>query len=87
MITKDSIGSHVIARTMPGEVFGEGEIIGYCDAPQVLIKRADGSTFWWNASMCKVEDVCTCMTYDAGPIIGVRVSSDCPIHSQVGPIP
>lgn len=32
-------------------VRGEGKVVAYCDAPQVLIETADGERFWWRADL------------------------------------
>lgn len=51
-------GVTVVARWGTPDVVGSegaGKVIGYCDAPQVLIEREDGSTFWWRADLCKEE--------------------------------
>lgn len=52
----DLIRKHAIARYRPGGIHGEGEVIAYCDAPQVCIRRPDGSVFWWWADMCEFSD-------------------------------
>ena len=43
------------ARYAPGGEHGGGEVVGYCDAPMVCIRRPDGSTFWWRADQCTFE--------------------------------
>jgi len=48
----DLLGKHAVARSLPGDHYGEGEVIAYCDGPQVCIREADGTKFWWRASMC-----------------------------------
>lgn len=49
---KKLLGKHAVARTLPGEWHGEGEVIAYCEGPQVCIRQMDGSHLWWRAGMC-----------------------------------
>lgn len=57
--TLETIGKAVEAFTVPnmrmpqGGPYAEGEVIGACDAPMLHIRRADGSTFWWRADLCR----------------------------------
>lgn len=52
----DLLGKHAVARTWPGEWYGEGEVIAYCDGPQVCIRQADGSKLWWREGMCTFSE-------------------------------
>jgi hypothetical protein len=36
----------------PGYPHSSGEVIAYASAPQVRIRRKDGTTFWWRADLC-----------------------------------
>jgi hypothetical protein len=38
------------------DVRAEGRILGYCDAPMVLIEGDDGERVWWRADLTIVED-------------------------------
>lgn len=49
----DTLGMYATAYTAPGAVHGVGQVVGYSDAPQFCIRRADGSTFWWRADLCR----------------------------------
>ena len=31
----------------------KGKVIGYCDAPQVLIETSDGQKHWWRADLTR----------------------------------
>lgn len=52
----DLLGKIAVARTGPGDVYGEGEVIAYCAAPQVTIRRPDGTVFHWRVDMCEFVD-------------------------------
>jgi hypothetical protein len=43
-------------QTQPDIERGAGEVIGYCDEPQVLI-RSDHGQFWWPARLCTEVEV------------------------------
>jgi len=51
------LGKKVVAKTatIPSIEHDDGEVIGYCTAPQVLIKRKDGTQFWWRYDLCAFE--------------------------------
>lgn len=53
-LNPELLHKQVVARTGPGYLQGEGEVIAYCTAPQVLIRRPDGSAFWWRADLCTI---------------------------------
>lgn len=44
-------GTEVAAMTGPGELYGTGKVVAYCDAPQVLVLTETGDKFWWRADM------------------------------------
>ncbi|QIG58193.1 hypothetical protein SEA_SKOG_41 [Gordonia phage Skog] len=39
-----------------GGQHGVGEIVGYCEAPQVLIRKPNGEQFWWRADQTTVAE-------------------------------
>lgn len=48
--------AHVVARyAVGGGIHAEGRIIGYCDAPTVIIEQADGSRVSWRADMTQLR--------------------------------
>ena len=49
-------------------VAGRGKVIGYCEAPQVLIETEDGEKIWWRRDL--TQDI-TCPHCD-----GTGVASD-----------
>ena len=54
-ITAKHVGRRASARwAYPhdlSQVCAEGQIIGYCDAPQVLIETDGGVQMWWRADL------------------------------------
>lgn len=46
-------------NTVVRAVYGTGHencvalVIGSCDAPQFLLQRTDGTTFWWRQDLCR----------------------------------
>jgi hypothetical protein len=61
IMSDNCLGKHAVAKTAswPTRIRGMGEVIGYCDAPMVLVRRADGSKFWWRADLCEFSDAPT----------------------------
>lgn len=55
----DLLHMHATARTAPGAYYDQGEVIAYCEAPQVCIRRADGTTLWWRVDLCTFSDPST----------------------------
>jgi hypothetical protein len=44
-----------VAKTaaFPKSEIGRGKVIGYCDAPTVIIEKPDGTQFTWRADLCE----------------------------------
>jgi len=46
-------GTEVTAKFGVGHTTrGQGRVLAYCDAPQVLIQPEVGEPFWWRADLC-----------------------------------
>ncbi len=45
----------VLALTGTDTVYGKGEVIAYCDVPQVCIRQKNGKEFWWRVDMCEFQ--------------------------------
>jgi len=64
------IGMIAMAKTTDGGTYSEGEVIAFCDVPQVKVRRSDGSTFWWRADLCEFSDKIV-------TVVLMRVDSPC----------
>lgn len=53
---EDYIFMHATAKTIPGEVVAIGEVVAYCDGPQVLIVTPEGRRVWWRVELCEFEE-------------------------------
>lgn len=61
-VNENDLMRMAVARTAAGDILqGVGQIVAYCDAPMVAIRRLDGTQMWWRADLCKTlpldEDV------------------------------
>ena len=52
----EMLGKQVIAKTVPGTVFGEGIVFAYIAHPSFIIERPDGSQFTWVAHLCEAVE-------------------------------
>ena len=46
-------GTEVTAKFGVGnQARGQGRVLAYCEAPQVLIQPEEGEPFWWRVDLC-----------------------------------
>lgn len=82
-----NFGQRVDLNYKTGGVHATGRLIGYCDAPSVLIETEQGEKIWWRADITSLVEPDTrpkCVTCDhpAEP----NESRFCPEHQDHMPV-
>lgn len=51
------IGKLVVARTIQGQLYAVGKVIGYIAEPTLIIQRRTGEKVHWIAAQCEVLEL------------------------------